>query len=83
MNMVMPPEPGVSWRDPFTNEEKHGIILNSAYCPTRGDWFMLVMESGGRFHNICASGLEVYTTWAVDVVAMDEGYGEDDADDDA
>jgi hypothetical protein len=70
----------VTWTDELSSETKYGTILNSAYCPVSGKWFMLVAEEGGRFHNIPADGLETYPMWSVEMMPSDGFWkpGDDD-----
>ena len=67
--------PAVMWRDD-TGVQHIGYILNTAYCPTRDRWQMLVMEEGGGFHNVHAEGLEVEAMWMIPA-SLDEDDDDD------
>lgn len=71
------PTLGVEWSDLTTGESIVGIIVSTHYCPVSAEWYMLVAEDGGRFHNVKASDLSARVTWHYDVVDV-----VDDDDDD-
>jgi len=80
--MIGDVSPAVTWTDELSSETKYGTILNSAFCPVSGKWFMLVAEEGGRFHNVPADGLETFPMWSYDLLPMGDDFDDlDDLDD--
>jgi hypothetical protein len=68
---------GVEWRDLVSGEVKHGRIVNTHFCPVSTEWYMLVAEDTGRFHNVKASDLTARVAWHFDVVGVVEDDGDD------
>ena len=80
----------IEFNDPETFDEMRGVILNSAYCPVRGTFMLLVSTENGPVKTIPADQLGLMSMWIDDgpsIVMMsgdggdDEGFDEDEDDD--
>jgi hypothetical protein len=76
------PTLGVEWSNLLTGESTVGIIVSTHFCPVSAEWYMLVAEDGGRFHNVKASDLSARVAWHYDVIDVvqddDDGVEEDE-----
>jgi hypothetical protein len=61
----------IHFRDDETFEERTGILVNSAYCPVRHSWQMLVSCDDGTLCNVSSSGTGIQS-------AMVQGFIEEE-----
>jgi hypothetical protein len=74
------PTLGVEWSNLLTGESTVGIIVSTHFCPVSAEWYMLVAEDGGRFHNVKASDLSARVVWhyeVMDIVDDDDNDAEE------
>ena len=73
----------VEFRDEETFTEERGVILNSAYCPVRGTFMLLLSCENGSMKTIRADSLGLSSLWIDDepaVILVGDGSDEDDED---
>jgi len=70
---------GVAWDDLLTGARRHGMLLNSAFCPVKSTWYLLVASADEDKHfysiDIESSGVEYIT------IMTEMAFGEDPDDD--
>jgi hypothetical protein len=71
----------IEFSDPETFTEKRGVVLNSAYCPVRGTFMLLVSTEDGPMKTIPADQLGLMSSWVEDAPSFVMMGGDNDEDD--